>query len=723
MVIRDVLLACKSEDPGRSALPPPSPIRPSYPTHENEQLSSPYLHRQPIDEPSPFRQPQEHTYQANPLQSMEPEDVHGDKSGAQPVQKIGDRWVAASLVGGPDSDVSSRTRKLQATPDALRNLVQKMFDAGPDEDENDDYAPVTGQQRHNLYMAARQHTRADDSDNDEDMLPPRPESATPGTPGMFDSNATLGVGLKTDSETMERIKAWQPTTEHELSIFARSPSRASNKSAGGRRPLSATDRDNSFKTTETGETNVSFDPSDLNPSRSASQVGRQSDTPRRRGAKTNQALSIVDENTPPSRHAEQAFSPRSEKSSKLISNEIGASNEDGSRGDTELSPMAERAFRTMAGKSLHESSEDHTLAASPKTSSKDNHSARNARRTSDAKPGDLPRSVQMVPSSTRSSETADSTTIRTPPEHDLFDRVGYLGHHYKDDQLSGSGGALSKLLPAYSDLNHSELGITMEKIGVWNVDTSPTEQIGLASKDLQNVIGCLTALVGASKALEDPNTLPKGLDDRLGNIQMDVKAIENALNFTALRLPDPEQNGEKGLGNIHEKLDAIARLCEDVLTKQAEVTSPKAKKPSKTKGALDVEEDPSRPRQDDVAQLWADLVSSSNLPVSVQLTCSRLAARVHHRGKVACKSCTTSRRLRVHGCPEQRHLKSQGVNKRSQLDLSVMRSRNKSMRCSGWSRSSRKRECSKRSKRPTLPDVSHRGKIRLKELIIGYRSQ
>lgn len=155
-------------------------------------------------------------------------------STAPPVQKVGDTWVAASVVGrnsGSEADLRSSTE-----PDALRDSVQRMFDKGPD----------------------------------------------------------VRIPSRSDSEMTARIKAWQPATERELSIFSRTGSKRSQASVG---PLSVDQHipvPSQVYTDTKADTVLSFDPNDLNPSRSASQVRRASTilggsggeqvTARRRGA-------------------------------------------------------------------------------------------------------------------------------------------------------------------------------------------------------------------------------------------------------------------------------------------------------------------------------------------------------------------------------------------------------------------------------------------------------
>ncbi|KAK4689185.1 hypothetical protein P7C73_g942, partial [Tremellales sp. Uapishka_1] len=180
--IWDVLLACKSTQP--QALPPPSPIVSlksvsQGPTCSIASLPYPSASR-PTERLSDFQ-----TRIAN-LES---------RSSAPPVQKVGDTWVAASVLGKSDVEMNGDRGH---SSDDLRDSVQRMFDAGPD-----------------------------------------PGGAAESRP------------------------EWQPESDRQLSIFARNTSKT----------YSEIDRINGFPKSETA---LSFDPDDLNPSRSASQVRRAS---------------------------------------------------------------------------------------------------------------------------------------------------------------------------------------------------------------------------------------------------------------------------------------------------------------------------------------------------------------------------------------------------------------------------------------------------------------
>ena len=207
---RDVLLACKSQ--GTPALPPPSPMVASVPIQplpEQPQYlptTLPDLHLVPVlAEPSGVKAR---------LAALE---ARAGLTSPPPVQKIGDAWVAASVIGG-SSDVSARKT---TTGVELRNSVQRMFDTGPDTARD-------------LSIVAS---------------PTRRESAVD-----------------------ERIRAWQPGTQDAAALFSRNNSQRS-QAVGQPIRVGDFERENGFPKSETG---WSFDPNDLNPSRSASQVRRAS---------------------------------------------------------------------------------------------------------------------------------------------------------------------------------------------------------------------------------------------------------------------------------------------------------------------------------------------------------------------------------------------------------------------------------------------------------------
>ena len=213
------------------ALPPPSPTASPRPSVQLGSTplrvpSGPY--RGDLGLPSQDFAPRERAQSGSTLKASR------GNSSAPPVQKVGDRWIAAGAI--PNSDIGS-PRPVDAGA-ALRSSVQRMFEAGPDAVETEDEPMET--------------------------LP---------TPGS--------------SRLADRVNAWQPVSERELSIFSRNNSKRSAV-PGKPATFSEIDRVNGYPRTET---TLSFDPNDLNPSRSASQVGRKTNA---LNAPRN-GLTVVDE--------------------------------------------------------------------------------------------------------------------------------------------------------------------------------------------------------------------------------------------------------------------------------------------------------------------------------------------------------------------------------------------------------------------------------------------
>ena len=413
-------------------------------------------------------------------------------SSAPPVQKVGDRWVASSMIAAPNGMGSPALPG--GTPDALRESVQRMFDLEPDN-------------------------------------PPTPP---------IDSLAT-----RRDSAVTERIMAWQPVTERELSIFSRTGSKRSQATSPSF-PLPAISRMESYNKAETV---LSFDPNDLNPSRSASQVGRKSITqpvqadpshilPALEGRSAYDAITIYPDPT----HVSHITFPK-----PLV------------RG----LPVVPIPYGTQTG------------------------------------------GLETIASGTNSTcDTED--TIQTPA-------------------LRSSG------LTSPSSLDHTLLA----KLDDHKTEHSTmSKQIDGVHVDLRHVILSLSALVDNSRGPDGALAMPKGLDDKLNTIQMDVKAIENALNLSSLstsRLTQAEDLGEPKLAEVHQKLDAIAKLCEDVLAKGNGIVPAGIANDEKNatpilvgKGPLGivVDSEEAKSAGDEVAQIMAELVGS--IPsAGAQLTTDR----------------------------------------------------------------------------------------------------
>lgn len=387
-------------------------------------------------------------------------------STAPPVQKIGDTWVATSHLGrGSFSDTEPRPPK-----DNLRDSVQRMFETGPD---------VT---------------------------------------------LALGAGpSRSDSEATARIKAWQPSTERELSIFSRSGTTRSQPSSDPTAVSRPMDLDRRAYTKT--DTVLSFDPNDLNPSRSASQVRRTSTilgeegTVKRRVA----ALTVVDE-----------------------------------RSDDGMTEAIRAATQIS-----------HVTFPKPSVSLDHDH-----------------RSVTPIPSVSHSStDSEDPTTMATP--HTARSTVTMAS---SVDQT-----VLAQMETQSSD--HNKLSKQVDNVQV----------------DLRSAILSLSTLLAQSKVLIDPAQapVPKVLDDRLTSLGLDIKGIENAFQLSNLA-SSRQLNEDPKLPEIHDKLDSIAKACEDILARSRSAGPTPLHIPTK-RGSLGLTSDPEGEKQagEEVAQIMAQLTGGS----------------------------------------------------------------------------------------------------------------
>lgn len=333
---------------------------------------------------------------------------------------------------------------------------------------------------------------------------------------------------------------WQPETERDLSIFSRTNSKRSQASLD---PIGTAygevDRQNGYPKSDTI---LSFDPNDLNPSRSASQVRR------------NASLLHLDE--PARRYGPGRSLPVLEE----------RESEDGStRLQAAPTHISHITFPkpTLDGVTM------------------------------------LPGSSPMIASVTSSSvETGETATLQTP--------------------------------------RTSHSSVTTVSIAdptvIAKLETHSTEHGGIAKQidgvqvELHRIISQLGTLVQFSRAGE--TAIPKALDDKLTTIGLDVKSVENAIQLSSIangRMPVVE---DANMLNVHEKLDSIARLCEEVLAKQMvggvkSETMPidglplRASRLTDTaalvKGSKDlsVKSEEEKSAGEEVAQIMAELVSAS----------------------------------------------------------------------------------------------------------------
>ena len=429
------------------------------------------------------------------------------------IHKVGDRWVAADSVESETlndevEEINDRRSSDEREQRDLRESIERLFD---------DLSPVGTQ------------PEIKEEPQDEPLEPPA--AAKP-------VSIVSPIPTKCAVDIDERIRAWQPATERELSIFSRRTPR----------PI---DAETTVVDLPKSETTLSFDPSDLNPSRSASQVRR----PR------------IDTSVAVSANA-NAMTPIEEGASTV-------------RGPPTLISHVTFPKPAVAGQSVT------------------------------SRPTGIPRTQPMeaIASEHGSSSVASHpTTMHTPHTGSASERSVHTA------PTSHNPSVVAKL-----DKQSTELG-------------SIQGQIERVQVDLGQIIMTLSTLVEAtnrSSQISQEDRIPPVLNDKLSTIQMDVKAIENAIDFANLsteRLQQVDRTGEEPdkLVEVHSKLDAIAKLCEDVLASGQAVTvaggalvEERAKSPlvpSATGLSLPMDAREHKTAGDEVAQIMADLVSTYHTP-------------------------------------------------------------------------------------------------------------
>ncbi|KAK6910862.1 hypothetical protein I203_104897 [Kwoniella mangroviensis CBS 8507] len=547
--IWDVLLACKSTQP--PALPPPSPLVPPTTLSRTPTTKIPAVQPTPS---SPFPRPEQSDFQSR-LRALE---ARSAGSSAPPVQKVGDTWVAGSALGVPTSDiVDPPMTKAEPSPllpqkrndtntIGLRDSVQRMFDLGPD----------------------------------PDLTLERPKSAN--------------IGLRQSSEMSERIRAWQPSTasshlEHSTPSFSRTNSNKSTTSKANSNDSQSLDllpytqdEDQEMMTVfPKTETMLSFDPNDLNPSRSASQVrraaastvvgadGGQSTTTRRygmmlSGRKDNQPLTIVEESSgvesflakPPMTHISHITFPKPA---------VGGVQMTSQPSQTPTLPTIQSGRSTTSSEEV-----DGSGSSRPST--------------------------EMHTPLTRPTSSL-ATTISDPTV------LARLKDHSTQHQTLSS------------KIDGMDFG-------------------------LKEIIDSLDGFVRYSKEFNDQPrdiAVPKVLDDKLNTLGLDIKNIENTLQLSNLannvNREDPLNTNEQKILEVNEKLDNIVRLCEQVLSKQGTSHRPVVPISTEMGNAKGLDESMTRntlvasPSEEEkfageeVAQIMADLTggSSKNSPRLVGL--------------------------------------------------------------------------------------------------------
>ncbi|OCF38674.1 hypothetical protein I317_07551 [Kwoniella heveanensis CBS 569] len=474
--IWDVLLACKSTQP--PVLPPPSPIVPPMNLSRTPTANLPSL---PLPSPqSQSRRPTDPDFKSR-LIALEARSS-GSNGHLPPIQKMGDEWVAGSTLDLPGSDLGSLPNPVpMPDPDpgaigvrkvdtiGLRDSVQRMFDMGPD----------------------------------IDLTLERPKSATPSRRSQ-------------SSEMSERIKAWQPASSASSAsahgtapIFSRTNSNRSTNSdtKSITIPYSEVDRENGFPKSETM---LSFDPADLNPSRSASQVRRPA--------------AILNGEDRTRRYGMVGIGSGGGNGGRAVMPILEESSNDGYEDSILAKPPTHISHVTFPKPAVGgiQMTAHPSLAPSLPTITSESRSTSSC----DTRPSDEMQTPRTRPSSVTTFTTADPTVIA------------------KLDTHSSEHGTIAK-------------------------------QIDVVQVDLHRIITSLGGLVQQTKTLSGgPKelTVPKLLDDKLNTIQLDVKSIENALQLS--QLADSRQaagirdSDESRLVEVNDKLDNIARLCQEVLSKQ-----------------------------------------------------------------------------------------------------------------------------------------------------------
>ncbi|WRT68602.1 uncharacterized protein IL334_005580 [Kwoniella shivajii] len=533
--IWDVLLACKSTQP--PTLPPPSPLVPPTTLSRNPTSTIP-----PASPLSASFQRQEQSEFQSRLRALE---ARSSGSSAPPVQKVGDTWVAGSALGVPTSDVETlpnpaaepmnmRT-KSEGVGVGLRDSVQRMFDLGPD----------------------------------PDLTLERPKSAS------------VQLPMRQSSDMSERIKAWQPSSTVSSSSysshkdrstapsFSRTNSNKSTTSENARNthvPYNEIDREHGFPTSETM---LSFDPNDLNPSRSASQVRRPAPT-------------VIGMNGTNMEERQRRYGMISQK-------------------DHLPMPILEEGSNDGSGNGSGIGSDTLTFLARPPT---------HISHITFPKPN--VGGVQMIPSlPTIQSESRGSSSCGTDINTKSRPSTEMQTPKTRPSSITTSYSTGDPTVLAKLDTHSNEHGTLSKKIDGVQID-------------LKQMINSLGGFIQQSRDLSEKPTemvIPKMMDDRLNTIQLDVKSIENSLQLSNLantREAGKEMDDDK-MTEVNEKLDKIAKLCQEVLTKQAIAPSSSSPPMRSTLTASPSEEEKSAGQE--VAQIMADLTggSSKNSPRLVGL--------------------------------------------------------------------------------------------------------
>ena len=530
--------------------------------------------------------------------------VSPGNSSAPPVQKIGDRWVAASVLGAPSALNGSvlGANKKDLSADALRDSVKRMFDAGPDLDKESAVAPTRRETETERRVVGWENRRESDSSKSLQDWEPKSErdlsifGRSSGNLCRSDSTPRSPATISIPNIPRAPSPLPEPTPEPVFEVELAPPPgvelspRKLTVSNLGRHDIESGNR--------RADSVLSFDPNDLNPSRSASQVRRRRSERKRKAPVSD--LEVLEEGSDdegatqfPAEYVSHVAFPKAK---------VGGL------------PLAPKSAVTKVDEDMN------TIVSPAKPDKLDKFKARPAL----AKFGPL----EVIPSAGSSSvETGESGILKTP---DTAPRMLVLPS--ADDHPT----MMSKL-----DAHIAGHGVL-------------ADQIGGVQVDLRSIITSLTSMVTGSRMLtsEEELYIPKGLDNKLNTLQLDVKAIENALtlsSLSAVRLEAQTPGGKPKVVDVYAKLDTIAKMCEQVLSKSDSTTwEMKNERASKSKAKTSLAPHDELTAADEATQIMAQLVSTLGVIMSSKTYSDRLAGQTkRHRGMAVFKYCTIYQTLPV----------------------------------------------------------------------------